>query len=468
MLPMALWAFARLRPSTAVVTAILGGILFLPEGVYFDAPLLPPLGKNEITALSLLIGTLLVNRGALRVAKIGRQIDLFWLALIPGTILTVFTNPDPVATDLLLLPGLTVHDIFAGGIRICLVWVIPFIVARVSFRKSADAEILLVGLVVGALVYLPFVLVELRLSPQMHRWVYGFAQHSFLQTIRAGGYRPMCFLEHGLALALFYFIAITAGWICLRAFPNKYPPWLKVTTIGLTFFFPLLRSLGALIFAACAIPLVLFAKPRTQMRFGFALAIILCAYPLLRVNGWIPVQDLINSAGDYSQDRAGSLEYRLAAEDLYLKRASERPWFGWGGYGRSRVDAKGDTIKAASDGAWVICLGANGYLGYYARFGMMLASIFLALRRARFMDEPRQRILGGLSLIVGFGALDLIPNALWNIWTVFYCGALAGLSEGMGNRASSSSAALVVRIRKLLLWRLVQAHIRSIPGLPPK
>lgn len=42
----------------------------------------------------------------------------------------------------------------------------------------------------GVLWYTIPMLIELRLSPQMNVWVYGFFQHDFIQTVRYGGSLP--------------------------------------------------------------------------------------------------------------------------------------------------------------------------------------------------------------------------------------------------------------------------------------
>ena len=45
----------------------------------------------------------------------------------------------------------------------------------------------------------PFVGIML-ISPQLHFMTYGFYQHEFTQVVRMGGYRPMVFLQHGIAV----------------------------------------------------------------------------------------------------------------------------------------------------------------------------------------------------------------------------------------------------------------------------
>ena len=53
---------------------------------------------------------------------------------------------------------------------------------------------------------------EARLSPQLHSRLYGFTQHDFLQTVRGDyTYRPMVFMQHGLAVAMFLGMATVVG-----------------------------------------------------------------------------------------------------------------------------------------------------------------------------------------------------------------------------------------------------------------
>ena len=68
------------------------------------------------------------------------------------------------------------------------------------------------------LVYSLPMLFEIRISPQLHRWVYGyFPNDAFVQQMRGGGFRPVVFFPHGLALALFTAIALLCVFIVMRA-----------------------------------------------------------------------------------------------------------------------------------------------------------------------------------------------------------------------------------------------------------
>ena len=66
-------------------------------------------------------------------------------------------------------------------------------------------------LCLAALAYSLPTLFEIRMSPQLARWIYGFLAQSFDQTQRAGGFRPVVFLQHGLWLALFMAMAALSG-----------------------------------------------------------------------------------------------------------------------------------------------------------------------------------------------------------------------------------------------------------------
>src|SRR5687767_12886643 len=57
--PITLLLFARLRPPLAAAIALVGGMLFLPEVIFFNPPLLPELDKRTIPPLAALVGCLL-------------------------------------------------------------------------------------------------------------------------------------------------------------------------------------------------------------------------------------------------------------------------------------------------------------------------------------------------------------------------------------------------------------------------
>src|SRR6185436_7439295 len=96
-----------------------------------------------------------------------------------------------------VLPAFATHDVLSEIVRTTLSPLVPFFLGRTLFKTSDDAKDILRAFVFSALVYAPFILIELRLSPQMHAWIYGYGQLQFAQGIRGQGYRPIVFMAHG-------------------------------------------------------------------------------------------------------------------------------------------------------------------------------------------------------------------------------------------------------------------------------
>ena len=87
----------------------------------------------------------------------------------------------------------------------------PYLIGRLYLNSPAGIRDFLWALFLSGLLYAPFALWEIRMSPQLHRIVYGEAQHFFAQTMRGGGWRPMVFMRHGLELSLYMAMAAFAG-----------------------------------------------------------------------------------------------------------------------------------------------------------------------------------------------------------------------------------------------------------------
>ena len=99
----------------------------------------------------------------------------------------------------------------------------------------------------------------------------------------------------------------------------------------------LCKTMGAAVYAIVAAPLALFTTPRTWVRLACAILLLVCAYPLLRTYEVIPVHHIAAAAKMISVDRSASFQTRVKNEDMLLSKASEKPLFGWGTWGRSRV-----------------------------------------------------------------------------------------------------------------------------------
>ena len=87
---------------------------------------------------------------------------------------------------------------------------LPYLLGRVYFDSFQAAFVLARAVFVGGLVYVPFCLVEMRMSPQFYVWVYGYRPRPF-NALRYGGWRPNVFLEEGLELGMWMTMASLIG-----------------------------------------------------------------------------------------------------------------------------------------------------------------------------------------------------------------------------------------------------------------
>jgi hypothetical protein len=162
------------------------------------------------------------------------------------------------------------------------------------------------------------------------------------------------------------------------------------------------------------------------------LVAMVVAYPALRSSGRFPTQDIVEFADRLSADRAHSLNTRFMNEDALYERASERLWFGWGGFGRNRVYNEYGKDVSITDGEWIIRLGGRGIVGLVGSFGLLLGPIFIARRRIRkIVAAEDRRVLDAMTLLVALSAVDLLPNGMFTQFPFFLAGALAGLAHGM-------------------------------------
>ncbi|HLL88706.1 MAG TPA: hypothetical protein VK324_05345, partial [Tepidisphaeraceae bacterium] len=199
--PLTLLLFAMLPARRAMVMAVVGGALFLPEGRGLPIFGFEALGYFKASAITFGcgLGVLLFDTNRLLSFR-PRWFDGFAVVLGVTGIISSLTN------------GLGFRDgIFEAVIAIWL-WTIPYFLGRLYFSDLAGIRELAIGIVGGAVAYVPLCLIEIRMSPQLHSWVYGYAQHQFAQSIRFGGYRPVVFLPHGLAVGVYMAVASIIAW----------------------------------------------------------------------------------------------------------------------------------------------------------------------------------------------------------------------------------------------------------------
>ncbi|MGB5812168.1 MAG: hypothetical protein WBG86_16650 [Polyangiales bacterium] len=437
--PVSLWGLRRWPPAKATAIVFLTGLLFLPEVVAFKVPGIPEFDKHSILALWLMIGIALFHRERLRSVSFPWQFKWCIAFLLLGCVMTVLLNQDPLQYGSSYVPGHVPYDVVHFTIEALLMSVLPFVIGITMFRGGEDLRALLRMFVVAAVLYSGLQIVEMILSPQMHRWVYGFHQHGFGQTMRGGGFRPMVFMGHGIALAMFTSMAVVAA-TALHKVDAKFGQVRARWVAGyLWFILAVSRSVAALLYSFVTVPLVLLTSPRTQVAVAAALAGALMLYPALRASDLIPIAKINEIVLEsYGHEKVGSLGVRFKNEAQMLDKAKERLAFGWGGYCRPCVyEPWSGELQSVRDGAWIIALGDQGLVGFVGRFGLLVFPIFVLFRRIRSVPgNANRRLLAALALMIGIAAFDLIPNGTFNALALLCSGAMYGSMVGVFREAA--------------------------------
>ena len=433
--------FRRLPIERAILWCILGGYLILPPLAEFDLPLVPDMDKFAIPSVMALLLCIAVLRRPLPLLPRQPLARLLTLGMVFGVVPTVLTNGDPVVFEVLagsepiryitdMLPGLRWRDLGSVVINQIII-LIPFLLAR-RYLSSADGQKeLLVALALAGLIYSVPALIEVRFSPQINTTIYGFFQHDFSQMMRQGGFRPIVFLPHALWLALFMFSAVIAAAALARASQGQKRTRFALACVYLFVVLILCKSLASLAYGLAFLPLVALANSRLQIAVAIALAIAAITYPMLRNLGVIPTDAILAQAEAISAERAQSLGYRFHNEALMLERAAEKPWFGWGGWGRNLVrDAETGQIVSIPDGHWILLFGTLGWLGYISEMGLLtLALVLLGSELWRRHPQDISAYATPIALILAATMVDMLLNDTLVPYVWLCAGSVLGYAE---------------------------------------
>lgn len=462
------WLFAKRTPAEAVTAAIIGGYLLLPSNYSIELPAVPSINKNSLPALAAaLAGMTILSRERLRSLPPGvvqqgwvprsRAVQLLLILMIVATVLTVLTNGDRlVYGGWRVQPGLRPYDI-ASTLGNTLFAVLPFLLARRYLAHPEGQRTLAIAMVVAGIAYSFLALYEVRMSPQLSRMIYGYFPHEWRQHLRAGGYRPVVFLHHGLWLAIFFcgsFLAALGLW---RSSTGQMRTRWLIAAIWMFMVLVLSKGVGALGIGLMLGAIVIFLPLRLQIIGAAAFAVVIITYPMLRGAAIAPTEAVLNLAQNVDPARAASLRFRLDNEDILLDKANRRPLFGWGGWGRNRVIDDEGRDASVTDGYWIISIGTKGWLGYVAEFGLLLIPmIFLGLR---WKTLGLTAATGAIAMALIANMIDLIPNATLTPVTWLLAGALAGRLElGRIAETATDMPAAGLPLRRNAYTRQRQRH----------
>lgn len=430
--PFVVVLFTIFRPRHAVIVAFIGAWLFLPMGGY-DLPGFPDYTKMFATTVGVLFGTILFDARRLSTFQ-PRWFDTPVVVFCLSAFITAWIN------------GLGLYEATSATVENVVIWALPYLIGRVYFNDVEGLRELAIGIFVGGLIYMPFALWEVRMSPQLHRQIYGWRQHSFLQQMRFGGFRPMVFMEHGLTVAMWFTIATLSGaWMWYAGRLKRLwgvPTLICFLAACITLVFS--RTVGAwVLFIAGAG--TLFGVYHLRSAFPLIVLVMLpIGYMTARtVGGWSGEQLVTMTENAVNPGRAQSLEFRLHHEGEIADRAMKRPLFGWGRFGRWRIrDEATGRDRTVSDGFWVITLGSQGLVGLASVTAIFVVPVVMLARRLRPVQwrDPRLASAVVLAVVVAVSLINNLPNANANPVVTVAIGALATFAASLPPRRARSRA----------------------------
>ena len=302
--PLVAIALYATRPVVqATLWTLLGAQLFLPVGTSFKFEMIPQFDKASIPSLCALLGCMFMTGKAVKPFRKFGPVEILIAMYLIGPVITSLLNGDPIVVGGTVLPGVGVYDGLSAGLSQFII-LIPFFLGRQFLRRPNDVQSVFSTLVIAGVGYSVLLLFEIRMSPQLHFWLYGYYPTDFVQEMREGGsFRPMVFMGHGLVAGFFAMTAVVASAVIWRAGTPAFRALSPGLVTGyLAVVLVLCKSGAALVYGAVLAPLVRWTKPRLQLKFAVVLAAIALTYPIARIAEIFPTDTIVNIAMSINED----------------------------------------------------------------------------------------------------------------------------------------------------------------------
>lgn len=418
-----------LGPRRGGLAALLGGWMFLPV---FDGRLDLPLITGKASFVPCVVLTV-----ALLSTKVRPPRRLHWMDLVAAAlcVLPAFTA---------VANGLGIREAISAAFQSTFAWGTPYAIGRLFFGDLGGLRVFARWLVGAAVVYVPLCLWEIRMSPQLHRQLYGFRPYeSFEFAVRYGGYRPSVFMQFGLMVGTFMATAtLVAYWLWRKGEVKRLagmPAWACVAVLAVTTV--LVKATGSILLMVTGIGVLEATRVLRRSVLVLLLVLIPPVFVSMRIGGW-DARQLAEGAALIGPDRAESVGFRIQNEKLLVDKALRRPWLGWGRFGRSRVYDESGRDISVTDSMWVIQLGGNGLLGLVAVAAVLLVPTVLLLRRvpARHWAHPAFTPAAALTIGTVLYVHDSLLNAMMSPLFPAICGATITFVTGRSRARSPAPA----------------------------
>ncbi len=432
--------FAAAGPKRGLIYSVILGYMFLPSNFVVELPVVPDYSKPLAISFGLLLGYVCYpcekgeTRSPGKRSGLGILLVAFAVILPLTSVFIYLTNRETLVFGPTVLRGLQPWDILNMSWGNLFIFV-PMFMGWRFLANPKDQHFFLKVFVIAALGYSLLVLFEARMSPQLHTLVYGYFPHDWIQHVRGGGFRPVVFLSHGLVLGLLLLMSVLAACTLTRYGTPKERMFFMIAAGWLFLVLLVSRNFGAFLLAAIFVPVILLTPNGVQVRVAASVAIAFLLYPVVRQAELLPIDGFLNLVASVLPERAHSFSIRLDNEQALLERALQKPVFGWGGFGRSRIFDEYGRDVSLTDGLWIIILGLRGWVGYLAFFGVVtLPIIWLLFVRKRLGTPP---LVTGIAVIMAANLIDMVPNAELSPIGLLMVGALAGFAQLRSVRESN-------------------------------
>lgn len=435
--------FKYFKANQAASLSFVLGWMFLPVAT-IPMKGLPDITKVTLSCVAILIGAWIFDRSRLLSFK-PHPVDIPMTLWCTSPLLSSLAN------------GLGLYDGLSESMYQIFTWGLPYIVARIYFNDLDGLNTLALSVFIGGLIYIPFCIEEILMSPQLHRLTYGYHQHSFLQTMRGGGFRPMVFMEHGLMVAMWMISAGTIGlWLTYSGLiPSRFhllplgkmilwiPAWLLLLPLIITI--ALMKSAGAFFLFILGIgTLFLSSKWKTTL-LVWVLITLPPAYMITRTTNFWTGENLSTLVAEKLSPRAGqSLQFRFDNEKILVEKALDGTFFGWGGWNRSRIFNDYGKDISITDGLWIITLGTRGTYGLFLLTTvLLLPSLLLVMRvKPEHWSTKKWASVSAMTVLLLLYSIDCLPNGMVNPVFMLFNGGICGLlaSRELSQEASQEKS----------------------------
>lgn len=437
--PLVMYLFTRMPPHRAIIAAVVGGMLFLP--VMRMAQVMPgsptPIVIGSLFALSKTNTIVVACLLSVLIFDSQRILDFrprwYDVPMMYWCIASVVSN---------LTNGILLNNVYGQGRDHFLQWSIYYFLGRLYLGNLAAIKDLAIGLLLGAMAYVPFFLYEVARGPHMHLRIYGFFQHQPGQAVRFGLNRPMVFMDHGLAVAIFMVpVAVLAFWMWWTKALTSLPLRRGMMPIPMLWVVATLLVCAVLTVSSGSILLGLAVLGTlvvtSRMSYALLLVVLLAMPPLyvgLRTSGAWTGDNLVEwIQTNFHKDRAASLEFRFLNENKLIVKVHEQPVLGWGdtGLAQKLKERQSESEKPVTDGQWIITIGNHGVLGLTMMYlSMVLPSIRFAFKyKGQQWADPQIAPAAVLMVILPIWMIDCLLNAMYIPVWVLAAGALAGFVD---------------------------------------